>query len=82
MCPRRFERNLFPDRRRRQQLPGQFGRAVELDALVGEDRDGVEHLVQVVHGVVSSVRLRPSGQQIVPQVLGEVCDHALILPPA
>jgi hypothetical protein len=48
------------------------GLPVEVDARLGQQSDRIEHLVQVSDRAVLAVRLRPAGQQVLSQFLGQV----------
>jgi len=54
---------------------------IELDTRVGQQSDSVEHLVQVSDGVMLAVGLRPSGQQVLAQFLGQMGGHLPSVPP-
>ena len=43
--------------------------------------DRIQHLVQVADGVVLAVRLRPTGQQVLAQFLGQMGGHPSSVPP-
>jgi hypothetical protein len=51
------------------------GLPVEVDAGLGQQSYRIEHLAQVSDRVMLAVRLRPAGQQVLPQFLGQVHRH-------